>query len=63
MSREEHYFENLIKDGNDDGACNQNRDTISPEVREVIEMCYEYVVRNIFKSRKNLDNFFEDSEG
>ena len=57
MSREEHYFENLIYTGSDECAGNANKDTISDEAKETIEMCYEYIVFNIFHNRDNLDEF------
>lgn len=60
MSREEHYFENLIYNGSDECAGNANRDTISDEARETIEMCYAYIVFNIFSCRENLDEFLEE---
>ena len=60
MSREEHYFENLIHTGSDECAGNANRDTISDEIRETIEMCYWYVCNRLFINRDDLDEFLED---
>ena len=62
MSNEEHYFENLIHHGSDEVADNCNRDNIKPEVREVIETCYYYVLYNLFRTRENLDEFLEEDE-
>ena len=62
MSREEHYFENLIYNGSDECTGNANKDTISDEVRETIEMCYNYIVFNIFHNRENLDEFLGSEE-
>lgn len=62
MSREEHYFENLIYTGSDECASNANRDTISDEARETIEMCYEYVIRNVFHGRDELDMYLKGDE-
>lgn len=63
MSREEHYFENLIRTGSDEIADNFNKKYIKPEVRQAIEMCYDYVVFNIFHNRENLDEFLEEKRG
>jgi len=60
MSREEHYFENLIHTGSDECADNANRDIISDENRETIVMCYDYVIRNVFRNRENLDAFLKE---
>ena len=62
MSREEHYFENLIHTGSDECADNANRDTISDETRETIEMCYDYIIRNVFHNRKELEIYLKESE-
>lgn len=62
MSREEHYFENLIYNGSDECAGNTNRDTIQEEIRETIEMCYEYIIRNVFHGREELEMYLKESE-
>ena len=62
MSLEEHYFENLIYTGSDKCAGNANKDAIPDEVRETIEMCYDYIVFNIFHNRENLDEFLGKEE-
>ena len=59
MNNEEHYFANLLYDGDDEVAGNHHKDNIKPEIRETIEMCYEYVIKNIFKNRKNLNDYIE----
>ena len=63
MSREEHYFENLLYHGSDECAGNANKDTISDEARENIEMCYDYLLFNIFRNRENLDEFLKEVWG
>jgi len=45
-----------------DKAGNANKDTIPDEIRETIEMCYDYIVFNIFHNRKNLDEFLEERD-
>lgn len=62
MSREEHYFENLIHTGSDECAGNANRNTISDEAREIIEMCYGYIIRNVFHGREELDMYLKGDE-
>ena len=62
MSNEEHYFENLIHCGSDEVAGNSNKDNIKPEIRETIEMCYYYVLFNIFRTKENLAVYLEESE-
>lgn len=60
MSREEHYFENLIHTGSDTCADNANKDTISEENRETIEMCYNYIIINVFHGRKGLEMYLKE---
>lgn len=62
MSSEEHYFENLIHTGSDKCASNANRDSIPVEIRETIEMCYDYVVMNIFHGEEELKAYMAESE-
>lgn len=57
MSREEHYFENLIHTGSDECTGNANRDSIPVEIRETIEMCYYYVVWNVFHGKEELEEY------
>ena len=62
MSKEEHYFENLIHHGSDEVARNYNKDNIKPEVRQAIETCYYYVVFDIFGTEENLAEYLEENE-
>lgn len=62
MSREEHYFENLVNTGSDECTGNANRDTISDETREIIEMCYDYIIRNVFHGREELEMHMKERE-
>lgn len=59
MSRAEHYFENLIHTGSDECTGNANRDSIPDEIRETIEMCYDYVVMNIFGGKEELEEYLK----
>ena len=61
MTRAEHYFENLIYDGKDVSG-EPNKNALSEEVRNTIEMCYEYILNNIFIDRENLDDFLKRKE-
>ena len=62
MSREEHYFENLIFTGSDKCTGNANRNSIPVEIRETIEMCYDYVVMNIFGGKEEFKAYLNESE-
>ena len=61
MSCAEHYFENLIHNGNDNCANNMNKDALSDEVRETIEMCYWYICNKLFYGRDDLDDYLKDN--
>ncbi len=52
MTCEEHYFENLLFYG-EDCKTNCNKNALSPEVQEAIEMCAYYVLYTIFMTREN----------
>ena len=62
MSREEHYFENLIHCGSDECARNCNRDTISKEAKDIIEMCYTYICYELFAGREDLDEYLKERQ-
>lgn len=62
MSNEEHYFENLIYHGSDEVADNCNKNNIKPEVRDAIEICYYYVLYNIFHTKENLAEYLKDNK-
>lgn len=58
MSCVEHYFENLIHDGQDiKGEYNKNN--LSDEVKEAVETCYYYVLYDLFGDRESLDEFLK----
>ena len=46
MSEVEHYFENLIFDG-EDVKSNCNKDYLSKEVQEAVEECAAYIVAGL----------------
>jgi len=52
MSCEEHYFENLLFHG-EDCKTNCNKNVLSPEVQQAIEICADYVLYTIFMTRDN----------
>lgn len=47
MSNEEHYFENLLYHGHDVKR-NPNKNGLSKEVQEAIEMCAQYVLYSLY---------------
>lgn len=51
MSNLEHYFENLLFYGEDvfNGA---NKNALSPEQQEAVEICYDYVLYSLFNGDK-----------
>ena len=62
MSSAEHYFENLIHCGKDPLPDEPNKNALSDEVRETIEMCYWYVCNRLFIDRDDLDEYLKESE-
>lgn len=56
MSNAEHYFENLIYHDKD-VLGEPNKKGLSQEVIDAIEICYYYVVYNMFGSREYLDEY------
>lgn len=50
MSNLEHYFENLLFEGQDCGG-NCNRNALTPEQREAVEICADYVICTLFWNR------------
>ena len=53
MTNAGHYFENLIFRGHDE----VNKEGLSKKEIDTIEMCYWYVMDNLFEGRANLDYF------
>lgn len=59
MTYEEHYFENLLYYGKDvKGECNKN--AISKEKQEAIEICANYVIYTLFTGRKDFLSCFKE---
>lgn len=59
MTCEEHYFENLLYYGKDvKGECNKN--AISKEKQEAIEICANYVIYTLFEGRKDFLSCFKE---
>ena len=58
MTCAEHYFENLLYfDKDTNGDVNKNK--LSKEVQEAIEMCYQYVVYSLFFNDKDFKEFMD----
>lgn len=56
MSNLEHYFENLLFDGKDcRGDINKN--ALTKEEQEAVEICAQYVIWSIFDGRDEFKNF------
>ena len=58
MSCAEHYFENLLFHGKD-VRDEPNKNALSKEVQEAIEMCADYVIYSLFFDRDNFKGFVE----
>jgi hypothetical protein len=57
MSNLEHYFENLIFDGHDTkNECNKN--SLTKEQQEVVEICADYVIYTLFGNRDIFKEWF-----
>ena len=52
MSNLEHYFENLLLQGKDVSG-GANRNTLSEDARNAVEICADYVIWDIFHGREN----------
>lgn len=58
MSNLEHYFENLLFDGKDcRGDVNKNE--LTKEEQEAVEICAQYVIWSIFDGRDEFKNFIK----
>ena len=56
MTAQEHYFENLLYHGKDvNGEYNKN--ALSKEVQEAIEICANYVIYTMFNSRDDFKKY------
>lgn len=58
MSNLEHYFENLLFNGED---CREdvNKNTLTKEKQEAVEICAQYVIWSIFDGREEFKNFIK----
>lgn len=56
MSNLEHYFENLLFDGKDCRG-NVNKNALTKEEQEAVEVCAQYVIWSIFDGRDEFKNF------
>lgn len=56
MSNLEHYFENLLFDGKDCRG-DVNKNTLTKEEQEAVEICAQYVIWSIFDGREEFKNF------
>lgn len=58
MSNLEHYFENLLFDGKDCRG-DVNKNTLTKEEQEAVEICAQYVIWSIFDGREEFKNFIK----
>lgn len=58
MSNLEHYFENLLFDGKDCRG-DVNKNTLTKEEQEAVEICAQYVIWSIFDGREEVKNFIK----
>lgn len=56
MSNLEHYFENLLFDG-EDCRGDINKNALTKEEQEAVEICAQYVIWSIFDGRDEFKNF------
>ena len=56
MSNLEHYFENLLFDG-EDCRGDVNKNSLTKEEQEAVEICAQYVIWSIFDGRDEFKNF------
>ena len=54
----EHYFENLLFNGQDTNG-NPNKNALSPEVQEAIEICAQYITYTTFYGREDFLKYIE----
>ena len=58
MSNLEHYFENLLFNG-EDCRGDVNKNTLTKEEQEAVEICAQYVIWSIFDGREEFKNFIK----
>ena len=58
MSNLEHYFENLLFDG-EDVYGDANKNTLTKEEQKAVEICAQYVLYSLFNGPEDLKSFKE----
>ena len=58
MTALEHYFENLLFHGRDKNG-DPNKNSLSPEQQEAVEMCANYILTTIFYGRDEFLQFIK----
>lgn len=56
MTTQEHYFENLLYHGKDTNG-EYNKNALSKEVQEAIEICADYVIYTMFNGRDDFKKY------
>ena len=59
MTTQEHYFENLLYHGKDANG-EYNKNALSKEVQEAIEICADYVIYTMFNGRDDFKKYVEN---
>lgn len=59
MSNIEHYFENLLYDGHDVKS-NCNKNSLTAEQQQVVEICAQYVIFSLFGTRDVFKKWISD---
>ena len=62
MSNLEHYFENLLFDG-EDCRGDVNKNSLTKEEQEAVEICAQYVIWSIFNGRDDFKGFIRQEFG
>ena len=52
MTNVEHYFENLIFEGEDCGGHNWNKNELSAEVQQAVDECVQHLLYSLFCGRE-----------
>lgn len=61
MTCVEHYFENLIFEGEDCRGRNCNKNELSVEVQQAVEGCVQHLLYSIFCGREDFLKAFEEA--
>lgn len=59
MSNLEHYFENLLYYG-EDVYGGINKQSLTPDVQDAVEVCAQYVIYSLFGNRKAFEKFINE---